>query len=108
MKIERYRGDTSADSITVNYRSGYAVDLTGCIVLLTVSNELNPVDATNQLFQIIGTSPLPTNGVVLFYPNSTQADHVGTYYYDIQITDASGYKRTVAKDVYVFIQDITK
>lgn len=108
MKIERYRGDTAPDSITVTYRSGTVIDLTGCTLLLTVNSELNPADATNQTFQLTGTSPSPETGVVLFYPNSTQADHVGVYYYDIQLTDASGYKRTVAKDTYLFIQDITK
>lgn len=108
MKIERYRGDTAADSITITYRSGTVIDLTGCTVILTVNSELNPTDTANQVFSLTGTSPDPTNGIVLFYPDSTQADHVGVYYYDIQLTDSSGYKRTVAKDTYLFIQDISK
>ena len=47
-------------------------------------------------------------GRVEFAPSPTQADHVGTFYYDVQMTDGAGRKRTIALDKYVFPQDISK
>lgn len=107
MQITRYRGDTGPDKILIS-KDGAAQNLTGCIVYMTLNTKKNPTDTVDQVYQLIGSVTTPTSGVVEFAPNATQADRVGLFYYDIQITDAVGNKITVAKDVYQYVQDITK
>jgi hypothetical protein len=109
MQITRTRGDTVADSFTVtNPATGSIVNLTSCSLKLTVSTVPNPTDSTTQLFQLQGVIDDPTNGIVEFYPTSAQADNVGYFYYDIEMTDSYGRILTLVKDTYVFTQDITK
>jgi hypothetical protein len=106
--ISRYRGDTAADQFTIT-RDGTAVDITGCSFKLTVNSEKDPVDATTQLFTVDGTITGAAAGEVEFAPDATQADQSpGRYYYDVQMTDATGAIRTAAKGVYRILQDITK
>lgn len=106
MQITRYRGDIYADEILIS-KSGEVIDLTGCTVVMTLNSVRNPVDITTQIYQLTGVINIST-GVVSFSPNSVQADRVGLFYYDIQITDSQSNKITVMKDVYVYEQDITK
>ena len=108
MQIDRYRGDTYADKFMVSVVDGSVANLTNCQIRLTVSSDKNPKDSSTQIYQIVGTVDDPSSGVVEFLPNPSQVDRCGMFYYDIQITDADGIIRTVAKDVYMFHQDITK
>lgn len=109
MQIDRVRGDTYADQITVkNYRTGAVVDLTNCTLTLTLNSERNPTDATTQIFQITGVVDNPATGVATFTPTTEMVNRVGLYYYDIQLIDGNGIIRTLVKDVYQFTQDITK
>lgn len=109
MQIDRVRGDTYADEFVIkNVRTGAVIDVTGCTAVLTVNSDRNPTDASSQIFQITGILSDPEAGVVQFSPTTEQADQVGTFYYDIQLTDSDGIIRTIMKDVYSFTQDITK
>lgn len=68
-----------------------------------------PVDGTTKLYQIVGHIVDAAAGRVEFAPTEIQADQLpNTYYYDIQMTDASGRKRTIELDQYIYTQDITK
>lgn len=107
MQITRYRGDTGPDKILIS-KDGAATDLTGSTVYMTLNTKKNPTDTVDQVYQLIGSVTTPTSGIVEFSPSAAQADRVGLFYYDIQITDAVGNKITVAKDVYQYVQDITK
>ena len=110
MKIERVRGDTYADSFTVtNSRTNAPADLTGCQFLMTLSSVSNPVDESDQLYQLVGEiDDDPTTGVVNFAPTAEQADLVGYFFFDIQMIDTLGIVRTLVKDTYTYVQDITK
>jgi hypothetical protein len=106
MQLERVRGDTAADVITI--KSGNTpVDLTGCSALMTINSLRNPPDDSTQIYQVAGVITT-FDSSISFSPTEEQADLVGFYYYDIQLTDATGHKRTLVKDAYVFTQDITK
>jgi hypothetical protein len=50
----------------------------------------------------------PSSGIVEFSPTASQANQVGNFYYDIQMTDSNGKIRTVMLDEYSYTQDITK
>lgn len=106
MQLERVRGDTSADVITL--KSGNTpVDLTGCSALMTLNTLRNPPDNSTQVYQVVGVISL-FDSSISFSPTAEQADLVGFFYYDIQLTDATGAIRTLVKDAYVYTQDITK
>lgn len=106
MQLDRTRGDTTPDVITVSY-GGVLVDLAGCSALLTVNTLRNPVDESTQVYQIVGVIDVDES-TISFAPTSEQADQVGFFYYDIQLTESSGAKRTLVKDAQTYIQDITK
>ena len=109
-KIIRYRGDTTPIDITVkDPKTKKEVDITGATFLLTVNSLENPPDDTTQLFQSTGTIvDDPVNGQVTFPIDAPAGDQTpADYYYDIQMTSPSGVK-TIVKDVYKVIQDVTK
>lgn len=105
--ITRKRGDTYAISILVT-ENEVALNVTGCTFLLTVDPAETPLDASNNICQLAGVVTNGPAGVVSFTPTENDMDHVGKYYYDIQMTDLSGAKRTIAASSFKLIQDITK
>lgn len=107
MDIERKRGDTYPIEIAVS-ADGAALNVTGTSLLLTVDPNKAPLDATANLFQLNGVVTDGPNGRVAFTPTPSQVDRVGKFYYDIQMTDGTGAKRTVAEGKFILTQDITK
>lgn len=107
MDIKRYRGDTKSDRILISV-NGAVANLTGSTVVMTLNTKNNPTDDTTQVYQLTGVVNDPISGVVEFSPSLSQADKVGFFYYDIQLTTASGVVFTVDKGTYQYIQDITK
>lgn len=109
MQIERTRGDTYPDSMTVtNVKTKAIVNLSGCSFKLTVSSVQNPPDASTQLYQLIGVIENPTTGVVTFSPTAEQANLVGLFFFDVQMTDSYNQVITLTSGTYYFKQDITK
>lgn len=108
MDLRRYRGDTYPDEFVITDNSGSVLDITGYTFLLTLNTEQNPTNTTNQVYQIVGVIVDAAAGVVSFAPSVAQADNVGTFYYDIQITDDTAAIKTLQKGKYVYLQDVTK
>lgn len=107
--ITRKRGDTYDEQFAIrNEATGAAINIAGCSFLLTVDPEKAPTSSANNLFQSTGVIVDATAGTVKFPISSPQADHVGKFFYDVQMTDAEGKKRTVQADKFTFLQDITK
>ena len=107
--ITRKRGDTYADVFQITSKvTGMPVDITGFAFLLTVDPEKAPVSNTNNLFQITGAITDAPNGKVGCALSAPQADHLGSYFFDLQMTDDQGKIRTVDSGKYKFVQDITK
>lgn len=108
MQIERKRGDTYADEFVVtDKRTWEPANLAGCSCLLTLDSRSAPDDSTTQIYQLVGTLK-HLDGVIEFAPSAEQANRVGTFYYDLQLTDATGKVRTIASGTYIYIQDRTK
>ena len=107
MDIERKRGDTYPIEIIVN-SNGSPLNISGASFVLTVDPSKTPVDNTNNLFALTGTITDAPGGRVSFTPTELQADHVGRFFHDIQMTDGSGAKRTIDSGKFTFTQDITK
>ena len=111
MDITRRRGDTYADSFTITLRSsGDFANLSGCSFLLTLDTRKDPTDNSTNVYQLVGVISDPASGVVTFAPNDTQANKIGYFYYDVQMIDQSGKKRTITPygAQYVYVEDITK
>ena len=114
-EIVYYRGDTKPRIVTLREKTnddtlGAVIDITSCSFIMTVDPKKNPTDNVNNLFQIVGViSGDPLLGKVVFAPAVGDTDQaIATYYYDIQMTDASGYISTIALDKFKIIQEITK
>lgn len=108
--ITRKRGDTYADEITVKSKAtGLPINITGYTFTMTLDPEKSPATAANNLYSLTGTIVDAPNGRVEFAPSALQADQTpGQYYYDVQMVDGAGRKRTILLDKYKYEQDISK
>lgn len=107
--ITRKRGDTYADEFIIkSTATDTPINITGYSFTLTVDPEKAPTSAANNLYSLTGVVVDAANGRVEFAPTALQADHVGKYFYDVQMTDGAGRKRTIVSGKYTYTQDITK
>lgn len=107
--LTRPRGDTYADEFVLKSKStGQPIDITGFSFKLTVNAKKDPGPTDTPEFQITGAITDATAGKVEFAPTATDADRTGAFFYDIQMIDGAGRKRTLVKAKYGFTQDITK
>ena len=103
------RGDSAAKGFVVQDSAGVAVDVTGFSFKLTVNSEKDPASTTNQQFTIVGALVDATAGKISFSPTTTDTDIApGTYFYDIEQTDAGGGIATLIIAKCIIVQDITK
>lgn len=108
-EIIRHRGDTYADEIHFkSLKTRKPVKITGYTFLMTIDSKINPLDESTKKYSIDGVITDAINGIVEFSPTEEQADLVGNFFYDIQIIDPLGKKRTTPPDKYTYVQDITK
>lgn len=106
--IEWYRGDSYRLPITLLNKAGGALNLTGSSFLFTVNSNERPSDTSTQMFQVIGVVDDPLTGEVYFIPTEDQTNIAsGTYYYDIQMAQGTN-RRTLSKNKFKILQDITK
>lgn len=109
MTIERPRGDTYADIFTIlSENTGLALNIGSCTFLLTVDPDNDPSSSADNLYQLTGTVTDALNGVVEFAPSAGQADLVGNFWFDVQMIDGTGRKRTIVSGPYKYTQDVTK
>jgi hypothetical protein len=112
--IERKRGDTAPDKITIMDfdNPGSPLDITGFAYLFTINSVKDPdpsIPYGDEKLQLIGTIPLGTDGIVLFNWNTTNANQEPRqYWYDVQQIDLSGTVKTIVKNTYTFYQDVSK
>jgi len=103
------RGDSAARGFTIQDSAGVAIDITGFTFKLTVNSEKKPTDTVNQQFTITGVIIVAASGTVSFSPLTTDTDITpGTYFYDIEQTDAGGKIATLIVGKCLIIQDISK
>ena len=107
--ITRKRGDTYADEFIIKSAStGLPIDITGYTFVLTLDPERAPEDASQNVYALTGNIVDAANGRVEFAPTPLQADQLGNFWYDVQMVDGAGRKRTVVLAKYTYTQDITK
>jgi len=108
--ITRKRGDTYADEITVKSKAtGLPINIAGYTFTMTLDPEKAPATAANNLYTVTGLIIDAAAGRVEFAPSAMQADKPpGNYFYDVQMVDGVGRKRTILLDKYKYEQDISK
>ncbi len=111
--VNWYRADSYPIEITVKDKdTGLGIDLTGYSFILSIDSRKEPTDATTLLFAVVGVvdaDQVANAGKVAFTPSivNTSIDP-GKYFYDVQMTDGSGHVRTIKKEKWNLLQDITK
>ena len=115
--IEKRRGDTKDISILLKDSSGSALDVTGYTALLTINTSKTPdlsvsPEVGEEVFQAVGAPNSPgTDGILRFDMAAFGASPyvpVANYFYDVQVTDASGEIFTPLIGAFKVKQDITK
>ena len=107
--IERMRGDSYADEFSIKVvETGLPLNIVGCSFLMTLDPQSSPKTSSNNLYQLTGVIVSASQGKVSFAPSSVQANLLGSFYYDIQMVDGQGGKRTIDVGEYLYKQDITK
>ncbi len=108
--LEFFRGDFYSKTFVFKDRvTQQVLDLTDYSFTLTVSSNVNPPDEVDKLFSVAGVVTEPLLGKVVF--NFLQ-EHTNIppkeYFYDIEMSKSTNYKRTIYKDKFIIYQDITK
>lgn len=106
-QLLRFRGDTYADQfVVIDDRTGLPVNLTGCVLKLSIA-ESDCSGVKTPVYTLFGSFDNIANGEVSFAPTEDQANRVGFYKYDVEMDDGKGVVRTLIKNSYVYLQDIT-
>ncbi len=103
--ITRKRGDTKPFRFTIK-TDGSDQSVSGFSMRMLVGTVKNPTDESTKLFEMIGTTP--GDGKIEFRPTTSNADYVGTTYYDAQIIDGAGDIYTISEGTIKFSQDKVK
>jgi hypothetical protein len=102
-----YNSTRATFAFIATVTSDDAVELDRTITAQTSGDSFSTGDSS-QVFQILATLTNPAGGEATFAFTALEADLVGTYWYDIQLTDSSGKVFTLAKGRLLYQQDITK
>jgi len=98
-KIERFRGDTHPETMTIK-DDGAAIDITGATIEMTINYDTPK--------KITATITDAANGKVSFPFVAGDVPTAGLFKYDVQVTLSSGEISTHAKDDFELLEDITK
>ncbi len=101
--FEMFSGDSKLLNVTVLDQDGTVVDLTGASASMTISE----TSKSAALVTKAGSIDVPLQGQLSFdlAPADTD-DLAGVYYYEMQVTDVSGRKSTVAFGYVTIRRDV--
>jgi len=96
-------------TITLRYRSGLPVDLTGATVRMQLRNQLtNAVEYTFGTMRSNATLVIEPEGVIRFPNIKSWGIKAGKYRYDLEVTDSRGFVRTYLMGVWNVNNDVTR
>lgn len=110
-KIELIRGDSRTITIPITNPDGTAKNLTGCTVYFTVNATKEPVsDASAVIAKSTTSFASPTTGIATISLTNADTQNItpGSYYYDVQLKDASGNISSEEQDRCVVKPDTTR
>jgi hypothetical protein len=108
--LQYKRGDSFQSVFQITAADGSTPEtISGWSFLMTVDTLEDPPDASTKLFQVVGVVTDLALAYVGFAPTTANTDlKARRYFYDIQAIDGASRKRTIVKDHFEIIQDITK
>lgn len=107
--IFRKRGDTYPIQFKLlDKETELAFILSQYTFIMTVDPDRNPETDVNNIFSLAGVLVDPSEGLLEFRPAEIDVDHVGRFWYDVEMTDNEGKVRTIIKAKFQLGQDITK
>lgn len=111
-KVKNFiRGDSRTINVTVTNADGTPKDITGGKVMFTLKPTDDTADDTAaSVSKTVTSHTSPTLGLsaVTLLPTDTSGLTVGTYYYDLQVVDASGNVTSTKQDTWQIIADTTR
>ncbi len=108
--LSRTRGDDHPFRFQLFKADGVTPEpITGFTFLMTADPSNEPVNPSNNFWQLTGTIDDGPNGKFSFNPSITQMDlAIDTHFYDVQMIDGGAFKRTPIRGKLIIEQDITK
>lgn len=107
--LQFYRGDDVTINVTVQDSDDNAIDITGYTFWFTMKKQQDDTDAQAVIQKSVTSHTTPASGLTAFSLSKTDTNiAVDSYYYDIQMKDASGNVQTLTKGQAKVIQDITQ
>ncbi len=110
INLFRTRGDDHPFAFQLFGADGITVEaVTGFTFLMTADPNDEPVDNTNNFWQLTGVITDGPNGKFEFRPTEANMDlTIDTHFYDVQMIDGGSFKRTPIRGKLIIEQDITK
>ena len=107
-RISITKGDTYNFTVTVKDSNGVIFDLTGYNMVLTVKDDISVADSA-AVITSMATIASPTSGIGAFTLTPSDTDvTVGSYSYDIQISDGANNVYTIIKkDIFNITDQVT-
>ena len=108
--LHRTRGDDHPFAFQLFQVDEVTVEpVTGFTFLMTADPNDEPVDNTNNHWQLTGVITDGANGKFEFRPTLANMDlPIDTHFYDVQMIDGGSFKRTPIRGKLIIEQDITK
>lgn len=108
INITRFKGDTYQVVLNIKNPDRTPFDLSSRSFTLSVIAGREK-GSSNYLLQSTG-APIgdPAEGALGFPLTPEQVAHVGSYEYDVEMTDTDGTAKTIAHGAWLFLQDVTQ
>ena len=109
INIIRKRGDNFPFQFTLTDEAGAAVPITGFSFRMVVDPSNAPDDTANNIFDLAASIVDGSGGIFEFSPTTMEMDITPkTYFYEVQMTDASSDIRSIVQGTFIIEQDIVK
>jgi hypothetical protein len=108
MSVKLYRGDTWTRAWEIKDAAGNPIDLTGASARLQVRDATGAVVISASTIDGRLTLTPASGRIDMLVPYSATVIAPGSYRFDIEVTHASGIRRTYEQDTLIVLEDVTR
>jgi hypothetical protein len=108
MAVKLYRGDTWMRAWELRDAAGSPIDLTGASARLQVRDAAGAVVISASTADGRLTLTPASGRIDMLVPYSATGIAPGSYRFDLEVTHASGLRRTYEQDTLVVLEDMTR
>lgn len=109
--LDVIRGDDKYYVVNIKDGAGLPIDITGWTIFLTIKDDVSVNDEDSIIAKTISEHIDPINGKSKIHLTNAETNHVGVYYYDVQVKKPNGAEDdifTVLSGEIEFKQDVTQ